>query len=484
MRLFSSLSLAVFVVAVQASAQEPVPAAVDVAQLSLGPELDRAQVGSRLYVALASGGVAIVDVSQPVAPKLVGRFAEGQRIERLFVSGDTLFVVQTRHELVAWSLARPDQPRLAVVTPSQLPEQGGAASAPVPMEPVAFPAPLPEPRSSTVSPVPMSRAQESQAPVTAKVVAVRDGRVVFDAGTATGFKAGDRVRIISQRLESKPDLTTGETVKVPSGAVSAVVEIEHAEAEKAMARLGRGDSAEPGDLVMRTHEPLSESLLLPRRAPFRFLGGFHARPFLGVGGSTRDGGLLADVYGTIYLENLPLSLSLAASPVGFAIGSSEAHFPASFAFTVAYATDYFEIGLGAGALIGNVGPCYTDTGLVACEENNGPTVNQMLRLGALDGINVVWRSSIFARPDAFVFGVGRGEINIPLTRQLGVFGAGGAGENGWGFGEFGVRSYLGGAGARGTTILSASLGYGAVFDGPNHENVGGPLVAFGMEWRL
>jgi hypothetical protein len=47
-----------------------------------------------------------------------------------------------------------------------------------------------------------------------------------------------------------------------------------------------------------------------------------------------------------------------------------------------------------------------------------------------------------------------------------------------------VRTSLGGAGGRGTVILRASLGYSAIFDGPSRETVGGPAVAFGMEWRL
>jgi hypothetical protein len=102
----------------------------------------------------------------------------------------------------------------------------------------------------------------------------------------------------------------------------------------------------------------------------------------------------------------------------------------------------------------------------------------------LDGLSFTWRSSIFSRPDRFVFGSGRGEANIPIGSHLGLFAAGGGGENGWAFGEGGVRTYVGGTGARGTLIISASLGYASVFDGPSSENAGGPSVAFGMEWRL
>src|SRR5262249_37055997 len=135
---------------------------------------------------------------------------------------------------------------------------------------------------------------------------------------------------------------------------------------------------------------------------------------------------------------------------------------------------------------GSAGPCASaaDISIPGCEVNTGFTINQALRLGAIDGLNATWRSSIFSRPDRFVFGVGRAELNFPLTRQLGLFGAGGAGENGWAFGELGVRTCVGGLGARGTVVLSASIGYASIFDGPSHEVVGGPSVAFGSEWRL
>jgi hypothetical protein len=51
-------------------------------------------------------------------------------------------------------------------------------------------------------------------------------------------------------------------------------------------------------------------------------------------------------------------------------------------------------------------------------------------------------------------------------------------------GEFGVRTALGGAGGRGTVVLSSALGVSGIFDGPSRETVVGPAVSFGAEWRL
>lgn len=314
------------------------------------------------------------------------------------------------------------------------------------------------------------------------------GRVLFALETGV-VTPGARVRIVSQRQVEKPDLSTGALHSVPSNEVTAVLQVEEVDGPRGMAPIGRGDFAEVGDLVESTTEPLSERLMVPRRAPFSVRAGFMVRPFLGldanVGGRTsKPVGLVLDAYGTWYLPWVPIALELSVAPVGAAVSSLDTHFPTTVALTAAYSTDFFEIGVGFGGLIGNRGPCQVDPlGAETCEVNTGLTINQVLRLGAVDGLSLVWRSSIFSRPERFVFGVGRAELNVPLTSRLGLFGAGGGGENGWMLAELGVRTYVGGTGARGTMVLSASLGYAALFDGPLGERAGGPSVAFGIEWR-
>jgi hypothetical protein len=316
-----------------------------------------------------------------------------------------------------------------------------------------------------------------------------------------GFVRGARIKVIAQRLVKKPDLQAGGVAMLPSNEVTAVVALEEAEPGRSMAILGRGDVAMPGDLVEVTDAPLSESLFLPRRAPFNWRFGFVARPYLGISGDgTFPVGILADGYVTYTFDDLPLTLFAELSPVGTAVLGNEAHYPIVTAVGAAYTTDFVEIGLGGGALVGNKGPCFpNEIGLdtdgdgfpdqfrtegETCEGNTGATFNQVLRLGALDGLHLKWSSSIFARDTGFVFGVGRGEVAVPVSSRLGVFAGGGAGENGWGYGEVGVRSFFGGAGTPGTLMLQASLGGAAIFDGPSRETIGGPSVAFGLEWRL
>lgn len=460
----NALLLALLVAGQTAPSGEP-----DLTGLGLGRIVDLTRRGGHGYAALESGGVAVIDLGDPARPKVVARIAEGRPIARVLVSGDALYLLEVRQEALAFSLADPGRPTpqgvLAEVRPAPVVAQPAARVEPTP---AAAPSPPPAPAA----------AREVQ------VVEVLSGRAIFDGGREEGFTEGRHVRIVSQQLVEKPDLSTGGTRKVPSGEVTAVLRIEQTDAHRSMALLGRGDVVAPGDRVELTTEPLSERLFIPRRAPFTFRAGFHARPFLGLEARSKPVGMLLDLYGSWYLSAAPVALTASVSPLGLGIGTVDRHYPTTVAVTGAYTTDFFEIGLGAGALLGEDGPCRAiPLGPANCEENSGFTINQVLRLGALDGLHVSWNSSMFSRPDRFVFGMGRGELNVPLTSRLGLFGGGGGGENGWAFGEFGVRTYVGGTGSAGTLVVSASLGYASIFDGPSGEAVGGPSVAFGMEWR-
>lgn len=444
----------------------------ELGRLALGRVTALAVRGTTAWVALGDGGVAVVDLTQPSAPREVTRVAAGRVIHRLVLSDQELLLVELR----------PDVRVLDVSDPLRPVEKASIAAAAVPALPSAA-APARPTSTAAVRPEPSAQ------PV-ARVVQVTRGRVVFDAGVAAGFREGSHVRIVSQRLVEKPDLATGGTSQQPSNEVTAVLRIEQADATASLARLGRGDIAYAGDLAALTDEPLSERIFLPRKTPFTTRAGFRLRPFLGIETSSKPVGFLADVYGAYYFETLPLRIEAGVAPAGFAFGGKDAHRPIVAVGTVAYTTDYFEIGLGAGALVGNQGPCVDPvSGVVSsstsapCEDNTGFTINQVLRLGAIDGLSIYFQSSIFSRPEQFVMGVARGEIQLPLTSRLGLFGGGGGGENGWSFGDLGVRTYVGGTGAAGTKIFSASLGYAGVFDGPSGEQVGGPSVAFGIEWR-
>jgi len=46
--------------------------------------------------------------------------------------------------------------------------------------------------------------------------------------------------------------------------------------------------------------------------------------------------------------------------MGFALFTNDQHYPGTFVLGVSYVTDFFEIGLGGGALVGNKGPCFQE----------------------------------------------------------------------------------------------------------------------------
>jgi hypothetical protein len=460
----------------------PVPA---FAGLDLGVVVSEARVGDIRYLALQQGGIAVVDDGGD-APRLVSTLLPGQAVSRLLVIDGRLVAFVVSESVQQFDVRVPHAPVVALPT--------------MPLTPSTTTTPPPSRVDGATRP---TKDLPAKPRVVGKVVAVSEGRVIVDHGVADGFVRGARIKVIAQRLVKKPDLQAGGLAMLPSNEVTAVVALEEAEAGRSMAILGRGDVAMPGDLVELTELPLSESIFLPRRAPFHWRFGFVARPFLGISGDgTFPVGILADGYVTYTFDDLPLTLFAELSPVGTAVFGKEDHYPIVTAVGAAYTTDFVEIGLGGGALVGNKGPCQvivdeidTDRDGIpdqfrerrderACEGNTGATFNQVLRLGALDGIHLKWSSSIFARETGFVFGVGRGEVAVPVSSRLGVFAGGGAGENGWGYGEVGVRSFFGGAGTPGTLMLQASLGGAAIFDGPSREVIGGPSVAFGLEWRM
>ncbi len=449
------------------------------AELQLGPVVARVQQGAVLYLALDRGGVAVVDVADPAHPRLVGRLLEGQHVGGLLLDKGQLIALELREEVHRFALTEPLRPVAARL--------GGAALT-TPVSELSVSKAAPGPRSPADA-APAEGAPPA-APASGRIVEIRDGRIIFAGGTSRGFTKGSRVRVVSQQLVEKPDLTSDAVLQVASGEVTAVVAVEQADAERGMAQLGRGDLASVGDLVELTSEPLSERLALPRRAPYLWRFGFHARPFLGLASSSKPVGLLTDAFVAATAPTAPFTIAAAIEPLGLAFNSNEAHFPMSASLLGAYTTDFFEVGLGLGTFVGAGGQCFggriDSSGRVVdqtCPETSGLTVNQTLRLGALDGLHFEWHSSIFSRASQFAFGTGRGELAVPLTSRLSLFGAGGGGGNGFAFGEVGVRTFLSGTGAPGTVILSASLGYASVFDGPRGELVGGPSVAFGAEWR-
>lgn len=442
-------------------AQAPASAASRAAEtLGLGPVLDAVTHQGVTYAALGRGGIAVLKL-EGASPQLVRRLEEGRRFVRLVVVGQSLLAVEQREEAHAFSLATPEQPQ-----PDSLASALGAT------------------RDLTiVTEAPPTRAPQPQPPPTTtgarlSVTAVKDGDVTLSGGDTAGLREGSRVRV---RTEASREV------------VLMVVETrEHS----ALARLGRGETVRVGDTAVLTDAPATARLFFPEPGVPRLRYGFHARPFLALdattrlGRSARAGGLLLDAFVAWRPSDLPLVLSAQFEPVGFGLGTGLRHTPGSAYVAAAYSTDFLEVGIGFGAQFGQK-ECFPELdpetyqpveGKNVCASNAGPSVQQVLRLGALDGFHIGWSSSILSRENQFRFGSGRGEIQVPLTPSLSLFGAGGGAASGWNFGELGVRSFLKGTGGAGTTVFSASLGIVSLSDGTGSP-LTGPSVSIGIERR-
>jgi hypothetical protein len=436
------------------------PASRAAEALGLGPVTDSAVRGELAYVALERGGIAVIAL-EPAPPRLVRRLEEGRRFVRLVLTGDALLAVELREEAHAFTLSTPESPQ-----PTTL---ARALSAPLPV-------------ASAPAAAPPAVASAPDAGPALRVTVVEGGDVFLSGGRNVGLAEGARVRIVAP-------------AGAPRGA-EAVLEVVEVREADAIARLGRGESARVGDRVEPTPAPVTARLAAPPGNTHQLRYGFHARPFLAIdaetasGNNARAGGVLMDAFVAYRLPNLPVVLHARLEPVGVGLGTGERHTPGLGYVAATYSADVIEVGLGVGALFGqNQQECfpeYNEFGQVvgqSCTSSTetGVGVQQLLRLGALDGFHLEWSSSILSRENQFVFGAGRGELQLPITTRFSLIAVGGGGRSGYAFGEVGIRSFLKGTGGAGSLLLTGTVGGVSLSDG--RGSLAGPSVALGLEWR-
>jgi hypothetical protein len=144
------------------------------------------------------------------------------------------------------------------------------------------------------------------------------------------------------------------------------------------------------------------------------------------------------------------------------------------------------MGLGFGAQTVNESGFFLPPG-------SGVAAEQLIRLGAQDGLNISARTSIVLFHSEFEFGGMVASGQIPVTRGYWLLLNGGGGNVGYGFGEFGLRVLLTGNGLAGSKFLTISAGGAAVFKTGTCDafflcqesiNYGGPMAGVGGEWRF
>lgn len=417
----------------------------EVSALPVGAVKDFIRRGSTVYAALQAGGVVVVDLQLPASPVITARLSIGQPVDQLAGTEDVLVLELPNREVQSFSVADPLHP---------VPAQFHVAASGTPFG---------------------GKGQ---------VLLVKDARVVIQGGSEAGFRVGEHVKILSRAALSAAELLAEQNGLTSTGTATAVVVLERVDRDKSVASLGRGDSAQVGDRVEGTADPLSESLATPRAIPFNWRIAGELRPFLDVSNSGQHAvGLLTEMMVDYYFTGVPLKLQAGFEPIGLVAGGSAQHNPVVGVVDLAFASPFFELGLGTGfSVLASESFCPP---LTACSNGNDevdPLVVGTLRLGAIDGLDLVGSFSVAFTRNGSVLRSAEVTTNLPVARRLTLF-LTGAGGSGFAFGEVGARTYLNGLGGPGTVILSGGLGGAAISD-TSAETVAGPSMTLGVEVRL
>lgn len=229
----------------------------------------------------------------------------------------------------------------------------------------------------------------------------------------------------------------------------------------------------------------AEALLLPplQRSMTRIHG--TVRPFFIVDGP--GGGAISDLAIEHYWKQ-PWKLGVELSPLAL-VGEPEGLGAIAHArVRAAFATDYLEVGIGVGARMQHFGP-------------SGWSVAPMVRLGALDGLNLRIElgysliRNYYTRRAQFAWADVIGELDVPVTRRLAVTVEGAYGFDLWVYATLGLKQRIYGNGGPGTTIVGTAFGaawvvdrfpcqYGDVAPCRGAAQGVGPTVALSLERRF
>lgn len=447
-------------------------------------------VGTLLVGATAQGKLVVYDVSDSRTPQKRSERDLGAPVVELRLHDGIVFAVVAEQKVEAFTIGDGGQ----IVAWRPLPVHVNEAT-------------------GTADGAPASRAKAARI-VLGKVSTLQRGSVLVELEHAGSVRPGDLLLVRSQVKSMRLNLFTGKEEEIVSNAPVATVEVRQVEGVKAIAELNRGDLADVGDTVELAAK---ERVRTPFGAPrvgydqyFKVL----LRPLFNFGDI--DVGSVTELAWGLYRDWLHMEARLA--PLGISVPHSVTL--ANLQLLAGYDADSAEFGIGTGWLRSVYGAQSWDcdgttdaevavpapgTGevlqprLVQCERG-GPTILQYLRLGTVDGLNLRMTNTIVVNGGKFRFGGIDGSIDMPIGRSINLFTAAG-GSPSHGFGEFGIRTYLGGVGARETLILTTAVGgsrmvtlerfgggvttvggFNSVSD--QEQAVGGLHIAVGIEYRM
>jgi hypothetical protein len=435
--------------------------------------------GQTMVLGCGDEGVLLLDLADPGNPVPREVRPMGGRVESLRTVGEVVWV-----EVVSTStISRAVVPEGRVVPVFERPSSLGTEPRDLP--PADSPAPTP------------SRANEGEKPTPEGVVTERaTDHVVIDIGEDDGVKKGVRVMLFTTSQEG---LGADAIMKEKIHGVG-VVRLVSPSFSKVM--LGFNERIPEGALARVTTRRSTVNVNFPPEIRDIWSVAFDVRPFLALG--ALGGGALLDVHAVRRFVG-PVSLALRLTPFGFIATNEDSSVTFASNLLVSYDSRLFESGLGAG--VTKVVNTETDFHPTPPTEY-APSIAQYIRLGAIDGIYVGLLTHFVVFEEEFRFGGAQVHAQAPLRMletPTWVIARGGGGVPGHAFGEVGLRILARGNGGPGSLFLTPTVGGGGIYEnlysncsdpgavstsnastGYCREEVGsaGPLIGFGMEWRL
>jgi hypothetical protein len=424
-------------------------------------------VARRTIVACGSSGIWIVELGAGGADRLLQRQTVMGRAVGLFSRNGRVWVeIET---LSARPLDEVDTSGIIAV-PSDAMRLPLAAAPPLATSPRAVAAPLATP--------PRAAGGNAQVAILGRVTAGSAGRFVVDLGLEHGVDLSDRVElaITSQspigQFQARQVLAVGRVTSVTNG--------------QSLIELGVGEDVPVGAEAALTTHALTRSRLAPPRVSGLWTLAGMLRPFFAL---DRLGVGALNELSLGYQAQGPLRVQLLASPLGFSGAEDGSTLSVLGVAIISYDTHLFELGVGAGAQTVNDSDHEPGAALA---------LSQTLRVGAVDGLSLSIRNDVSLFHSEFEYSAFSGQAQIPVTEHGWLVLQGGGGSVGYAFFEVGGKALIVGNGTRGSVFLRGTIGYATLYQEPGRLGAdnndgsatsddvehGGPLLGFGMEWRM
>ncbi|MBW2531242.1 MAG: hypothetical protein JRI55_07155 [Deltaproteobacteria bacterium] len=354
-----------------------------------------------------------------------------------------------------------------------------------------------------------------------KILAVYPGEVKLDIGSDDGIKAGDRFSVFrTSTVETEGD------EQFEGEELVAVLTVVAVTGKYAVAELWKGDRVYETDEVLPASADDEPSHVYPRRLSHVGEVALVLRPLLAVGSTGGFGGL-ADLTAAYWGNHMFFDLRM--QPLGFGWTENGNIVSASFMAEGGYDGRAFAlgVGVGVGTTNGDIDEMLVDTmaSRAGAYDEDGNwvepepdpwsqrtraafAISQQVRLGARDGLHLtVYNLLMYAKDDSsdgeddsgFIYAGTAGKVVVPLASRTFLFGEGGGGVMGYGFGNIGVFTWVRGAGDAGSVGISALAGGAGIWgvrkktydEGTPQEytvteqvTIAGPMVGVGLTYRF